>query len=256
MSLFPTASKATLVAEMRADRLLLAGGTYFKSSALTDDFIYGKLISAEADAARRLRVFFEPTIIFSGDPSADEITAAGSTPWVEESAYDYEPELWNTEDWGYLVLRNKLISSIASVEFTYPLPAAGSFRIPDNWIRVDKKAGHVRFVPAAASAMSGAFGAMIMSMMAGGRIVPQMVKVRYVAGMVNAARDYPDLVDLIKKMAVLRIVNDAFVPQSGSISADGLSKSFSADVDKFATGVDLMVNTLRDSIHGVRCIVL
>ena len=102
----------------------------------------------------------------------------------------------------------------------------------------------------------GSFGSMILTMMAGGRNVPQMLKIRYVAGMVNAARDYPDLINLIKKMAVLRIIDDSFIPQSGSISADGLSKSFGVDVDKFANRVDVMLTALRDSIHGIRCMVL
>lgn len=254
MSLFPT--KATIVAELRADRLVLAGGNYFKASSLTDDFIYGKVIAAEADAARRLRVLLEPTTVFAGEPSADEITAVGTGLWIEESGYDYEPDLWNMEDWGYLVLRNKLVSSVTSVEFVYPSPVAGIFKMPDNWIRLDKKAGHLRFVPAGSNMSIGAMGSMMITMMAGGRNVPQMLKIRYVAGMVNAARDYPDLIDLIKKMAVLRIINDAFVPQSGSISADGLSQSFSADVDKFSAGIDSMIDTLRESIHGIRMCVL
>lgn len=254
MSLFPV--EATIVDELRADRLVLAGGTYFKAGALSDDYIYGKVLAAEAEAARRLRVLLEPTTVFAGEPSAAEIAAVGVNPWIEESGYDYEPELWNPEDWGYLVLRNRLVSSITSVEFVYPLPVAGSFRIPDSWIRLDKKAGHIRFVPAAASAMSGAFGSMILSMMAGGRIVPQMIKVRYVAGMVNAARDYPDLIGTIKKMVVFGIFKDAFVAPSGSISADGLSRSFSQDLDKHSAQIDAELDHLRESLHGVRCMVL
>ncbi|MFZ4538509.1 hypothetical protein [Propionivibrio sp.] len=254
MTLF--ASKTQIVAELRADRLILAGGTYFNTSDITDDYLYSKLIAAEADAARRLRVLLEPTTVFAGEPTDAEITAVGTSPWIEEAAYDYEPELWNTEDWGYLVLRNKLVSKITSLEFVYPAPVAGSFLMPPSWIRLDKKAGHLRFVPGGSSMSVGAFSTMILSMMAGGRHVPQMIRVRYTAGMANAARDYPDLIDLIKKMAVLRIINDAFVPQSGSISADGLSQSFSADVDKFSSGVDSMLGTLRDSLQGVRCMVM
>lgn len=254
MSLFPV--KATIVAELRADRLVLAGGTYFKASALSDDYIYGKVLAAEAEAARRLRVFLESTTVFAGEPSADEISAVGTAPWAEESGYDYEPELWNTEDWGYLVLRNKLVSSVSSVEFVYPSPVAGVFRMPDNWIRLDKKAGHIRFVPAGSNMSVGSFGSMILTMMAGGRHVPQMLKIRYVAGMVNAARDYPDLINTIKKMAVFGIFKDAFVAPSGSISADGLSRSFSQDLDKHSAQIDSEIDHLRDSIHGVRCMVL
>lgn len=256
MTIFAATDKPAIVAELRATRLLVAGNAYFKAAALTDDYLYGKLLSAEADAARRLRVLFEPTTIFAGEPSSDEITAVGTSPWLEEAAYDYEPDLWSPEDWGYLVLRNPLVSSIASIEFVYPSTVAGIFRIPDNWIRLDKKVGHIRFVPTSLSTMTGAFGAMMLSMMAGGRNIPSMIKVRYVAGMANAARDYPDLIDLISKMAVLRIIEDAFVPQSGSISADGLSQSFSADVDKFKDSMDKKLDALRDALHGVRCMVM
>lgn len=62
--------------------------------------------------------------------------------------------------------------------------------------------------------------------------------------------------DLIQKMAVLRIIEDAFVPQSGSISADGLSRSFSADAAKFAARVDDQLDALRQSLHGIRCMVM
>lgn len=254
MTLFAT--NAAVVAELRADRLVLSGSLYFNAADLTDDYIYNKVLSAEADAARRLRVFLEPTTVFAGEPSADEIASVGTAPWIEEAGYDYEPELWNAEDWGYLVLRNKLVSRIVSLEFVYPSPAAGSFKFPDTWMRLDKKAGHIRFVPAGATMQVGALSAMILSMMAGGRTVPQMIKARYIAGMSNAAKDYPDLIDLIKRMAVLRIINDAFVPQSGSISADGLSQSFSTDIDKLAAGVDAQIEALRTSIHGIRCMVL
>ena len=254
MTLF--ADKEKVVAELRLNRLILAGGSYFTANDLDDDYLYSKLIAAEVDASRRLRVFFLPTMVFAGEPSDAEIAEVGDAPWVEEAAYDYEPELWNTEDWGYLVLRNKLISKVVSLEFVYPAPAASTLHVPASWMRVDKKAGHIQFVPAGGTMAVGAFSAMIMSMMAGGRTIPQMVKIRYLAGMTNAARDYPDLIDLVKKMAVLRIINDAFVPQSGSISADGLSQSFSADVDKFSAGVDSMLNTLRDSLQGIRCMVM
>lgn len=253
MSLFPT--KATIVAELRADRLVLAG-KYFKASALSDDYLYSKVVTAEAQAARSLRVPLEPTTFFAGEPTADEITAVGTNPWQEESAYDYEPDLWNPEDWGYLVLRQKPVISVSLVEFVYPSPVAGTFAIPANWIRLDKKAGHIRFVPAGASVMSGAFGSMILSMMAGGRNVPQMIRVRYVAGLSNAATAYPDLISLIKKMTVLSIMSDAFTAQSGSISADGLSQSFSADLDKFKGGIDGELDALRQSIHGIRMAVL
>jgi hypothetical protein len=57
-------------------------------------------------------------------------------------------------------------------------------------------------------------------------------------------------------MTVLSIMSDAFTEQSGSISADGLSQSFSADLDKFKGSIDGELDTLRQSIHGIRMAVL
>lgn len=67
---------------------------------------------------------------------------------------------------------------------------------------------------------------------------------------------YPDLVDLIKRSAMLRVLNDRFLPQSGSISADGLSRSFSADLEKYQQQFDDSVNMLLDEIHGPRFAVM
>jgi hypothetical protein len=54
-------------------------------------------------------------------------------------------------------------------------------------------------------------------------------------------------------------VEDAFVPQSGSISADGLSQSLSVDVSKYHDAVDAILNGppnsnggLMTRIHGIR----
>ena len=85
-----------------------------------------------------------------------------------------------------------------------------------------------------------------------GRNVPLMMQIRYVAGLQNASRDYPDLRDLVQKMAVLNLLADLFLPQSGSISADGLSQSLSMDLDKYRQSVAERIETVRQAIHGVR----
>lgn len=247
------ADQTAAVADMQAERLRLSSGSYFKVAELSATYIYAKLLAAEAEVSRRLRVRLEPTIVFAGEPTADEITAAGETPWLEEAAYDYEPDLWTPEDWGYLVLRNKPVSRIDLVEFIYPSPVAGVFRLPESWIRLDKKYGHVRFVPTGSALSVGAFGSMVLSMMSGGRNVPQMIRVRYRTGLTTVP---PDLVDLIKKFATLKILEDAFIEQSGSISADGLSQSVSLDLDKYNEAFDKKLESFRQSIHGVVCAVL
>ena len=65
------------------------------------------------------------------------------------------------------------------------------------------------------------------------------------------------------KKAVLKILEDSFLPQSGSISADGLSQSLSVDMEKYHDMIDRTLNGgkgsnggLMTAIHGVRIGVL
>jgi len=254
MTLF--ADKPAALAILRS-MLIEAAGSYINVAAIHNDTLYRKLLAAEKSAQRRLRVFLEPTKVFAGEPTAGELAALPTGAlWVEESGYDYEPDRWNTDQWGYLVLRNIFVSKVDSVQFVYPAPASALFTIPPSWIRLDKKAGHIRFVPAG-TAMSGAtFSAFILSAMYGGRTVPQMIQVRYTAGLADAAEDYPDLIDLIYKMAIVLAINDSFPAQSGSISSDGLSQSNSLDMSKWQEVIDASLENMRDSMHGVRCMVL
>jgi hypothetical protein len=96
----------------------------------------------------------------------------------------------------------------------------------------------------------------MLSMLSGGRNIPQMMHIRYTAGLKDVFTDYPDLVDLIYKMAALRMVEDAFLPQSGSISADGLSQTLSIDVDKYEATIEGKLDTLLQSLHGARMMIM
>lgn len=249
--------EAAVVAEMRAGRLALAAETYFDLDDLSDDYIYGKLIAAEAETARQLRVFLEPTVIVPDDApqsEIDDLENAG-TVYATEPAYDYDPQFFMGERWGYIVTRFRPIVSVASIRFSYPAPTNQIFDIPQDWIRLDRKYGHIRLVPASA-AFSAPLSSFLMQALGGGRTIPMMIRVRYTAGLSDAVGKWPDLVDVIKKMAVLRIILDKFQPQSESISGDGLSQSISADTAKFHDGIDNKLDDLRDAIHGPRMTVV
>lgn len=242
---------------LRKDRLmLLASSILADAGALSEPYLLGKLKAAEADAERRLRVFFGPVTVFPRTPTDEEVDGLNGGRWAEEAPYDYEPGLWSSEDWGYLVLRQKPVVAIEEVKLAYPAPTTGFFTVPLDWLRVDKRVGHVRFVPTGSALSAGPLSAFLLSAMGGGRTIPQMIQIRYKAGLQNVAQDYPDLLDLVRKMAVVRVVQDAFLPQSGSISADGLSQSVSVDMDKYSAAVESGLDTLRESIHGVRMMVL
>lgn len=253
MTLF--ADKTQVVTELRADRLLLAGRSYFSASTLSEDYIYGKLLAAEAEISRRLRVLLEPTIVFAGPPTSEEIAAAGAAPWIEEPAYDFDPDMYTGDRWSLIPTRQRPIIAVQSFAFVYPTPITSRFNVPQEWLRIDKKYGQIRVVPSGVAA-SSPVALYLMQSMGGGRGVPQMIHIRYTAGLVNAGRDYPDLIDLIKKLATLKIMEDAFVPQSGSISADGLSQSSSMDLSKYHDAVDAKIEVLRQSLNGIRMMVM
>ena len=72
----------------------------------------------------------------------------------------------------------------------------------------------------------------------------------------------PEILDVIKKKAVLNVLADSYIPQSGSISADGLSQSMSMDISKYSDAIDDIINGpkgtnggLMTRIHGIRSMV-
>lgn len=238
------------LAKFRSDRL--PSIAQFLPLTVSDDFLWSKLKSAEADVAHKLRVFLTPTRVFAGTPTQSEIDALAGAPYSEEPAYDFESDMGQGDRWGFFPTRQKPIISVQKVEFVW-LGSQSSFAIQADWVRVDKKYGHVQFVPTGQSAASMPLSMFMMQAMGGGRTIPHMIHVRYTAGLENAAGDYPDLLDLIQRMAMARMLGDAMLPASGSISADGLSQSMSPpDLDKMGESLDKAVGSIRDRIHGIR----
>jgi hypothetical protein len=240
------------VARFRAERMGFIR-RYFDDE-ISDEYIWETLKAAEADAAHALRVLLVPTTVFASEgPTEADLVELNGAPWVVEPAYDFEPNNWKGDAWGWITTRQMPIISIDAVEFTWPGNANPVFAIPKTWIRADRKYGHVQFVPYQSIASTMSLSMYMMTTMGGGRTMPQMIQMRYVAGLENVARDYPDLVSLVYRMATIRMLTDAVLPASGSISAAGLSQSFAApDFDKLQAAVDVALNRLRDKIHGIR----
>lgn len=251
MSLFP--DMQTAVATFCRDRI---AGTPLAGQTLDEDFLAAQLRAATVDAGLALRVFLEPTLVLPESASQAERDALDEdgTPWVEEPGYDLEGDFFSGERWGYLVTRHRPIVAVHSMQFVYPQPYSGVFTVPADWIRTDKKYGHIRLVPGT-QAFAAPLSAWVMQVMGAGRTVPQMIQLRYTAGLRNAAQQYPELVDLVQRMAALRMLQGQFVGASSSISADGLSESRSLDLDKFQGDIDHHLERLRQVIHGVQCLV-
>ncbi len=259
-ALFP--NRFTVVAQLRRDQLLLLAQNHFPGVTLDDDYVWEKLRAAEAQISRTLRVKFKPTTMFPTEPTQEQIDALNGAPWEVDTGYDYDPAMYGGSRWGFIQTHHVPIVSLSGIRFTYPAKGGAAFDIPSDWLQVDEKYGHIRILPVSATA-AAMLNPYMMGILSSGRVIPNMVQVSYVAGLTNAARDYPDLLDVVKKMAVLKLISDGFLPQSGSISADGLSQSMSIDMSKYEDSIDVILNGppganggLKAAIHGIRMAVM
>lgn len=258
-ALFP--SRLVALAKLRRDRLTMLAASIMPDLKVSDDFLWEKLLAAEAQVGHALRVPLQPTHFFPYDPTPEQIAALGGKPWAVDPPYDYNPSDWYGDKWGMVITRQKPIQSIVGMKFVYPSPAQTIVDVPADWIRADKKYGQVQIVPTG-TAYQAMLGGLFMSSLSGGKTLPFTVALEYVAGLANVQKMFPELVDAVVKMAVVKIVQDGFMPQSGSISADGLSQSMSVDVSKYETSVDTILNGengnggLVAAIHGIRSMVL
>ena len=245
------------VTSLRTDRLIVAAGTYAPGVVLTDTYLLSQILAAEAEVARRLRVLLEPTTVFAYPVTEAETDALDGAPWVEEAAYDYDQDYFWPDRWGYLVTRQRPVISVAFVRLNYPNPTTSFFTIPADWLRLDKKYGHLRFVPASATAIVP-LGAYMLQVLGGGTTIPAMIELRYTAGLSDARNKWPDLVDVILKLAAVKVVEGFIRPASASISADGLSQSLSVKTSDYRDLIETQLfgpkgcnGGLKTAIHGI-----
>lgn len=250
--------RATGIAALRADLMAGAAGRLPPETVADDDLLWSRLKAAEAECERRLKVFFEPVKIIPDDAPDAEVQALedAGTRYAQEAAFDYEQGMFLPDEFGMLSLGNRPLISVESVAISMPTPFMQAFNVPADWLRLDKRAGCLRFYPTM-TAMGIPAAVMGMGVWASGNY-PNAIKVRYTAGLKNAARDYPDLVDVVKKIAVLKFMEAAFLASSGSISADGLSQSESVNPADWADQIDRILfgpkgsnGGLYTAIHGL-----
>lgn len=254
--------KDFIVSDIRTDQLYLLALSILPNLSITDDYIWDRVVAAEADASRRLRVRFVPTAFFPIAPTSDQIAAlTPGMPYDIDPAYDYDPNMFQGDNWSFIQLRNKPLISVTSMAYAYPSENDLNYTIPTDWLKFDLKYGQIRLVPTSniTLAMLGGF---LIQLIGAGRVIPHILNLTYIAGLTDVWKNFPDIIDLVKKMAVLRIIGDAFMPQSGSISADGLSQSMSVDVSKYQEMIDVMIDGragsnggLKTAIHGIRTMV-
>lgn len=225
-----------------------------------DDTLLEQLNAAAADVEGQLKVRLQPTTFFPDPPSQAEIDALPETmQWEWEPGQDYRPEFFGSGNWGWMVLRHKPVISIEFIRFAYPNPGSQNFTIPSEWIRFDPKYAQVNLVPNSAS-FTAPLTAFAMQMMAGGGMIPFALQIKYVAGLTGVKTDpvWGALRNAILMSATASLLEIAAPPQSGSISADGLSQSVSMDPSKYREMVDKALfgpkganGGLWTQIHGI-----
>lgn len=254
--------KDIVVDEIRRDRLMAATAGVLQDVKVSDDYLWDKVRAAESEISHTLRVPLVPTRFFANQPTQEQIDALDGMAWAIDPAYDYTPDMFHFEKWGYFITRQRPIISVEGMRFAYPSANHGFFNVPNDWIRIDARFGHIRLVPSS-PAIFATMDAFIMTALAGSRTIPFMIQLEYTAGLTDVETTYPELLDVIKKKAVLKIVADAFLPQSGSISGDGLSESVSVDMAKYHEAIDEIINGpdgsnggLMSKLHGIRMLVM
>lgn len=246
------------VAAFRSDRLAPVQALYFSTATFSDAYLLQQMQAAEQDIAKALKVYLQPTHIFPFVPTQDQINALPSgLDWEDEPGYDYDYQFFQGERWGYIVVRHIPIISVTSIKLAYPNPTSTVWQIPNDWLRLDRKYGHIRLVPASSTYVAP-LGAFLMQALGGGSSIPSMIQVEYDAGL-NAKSEWPAVIDVIMKKALLKIMQGAYVPGSKTSSADGLSQSLSFKIQDYEDQIQTTLfgpkgsnGGLWTAIHGIQ----
>ena len=252
-------TQSVVVPQFLANRLTNAIARLAPGTTFDPQYLWWKILAAEKKLSDDLRVWFQPRQVLpdASDPSiAAGILAANPAAIIEyEPGYDYDPSFFGGDRWGLMELRHRPSLAVQSIYFQYPTPGQGLWYIPPDWVRLDKKFGHLNLVPTQ-NTIAMPLNAYILSVLGGGRKIPLMLQVQYTAGLENVLTQWPEIVDLILKMAALSVLDDLYLPSSRSQSIDGLSQSISFDPDKIRTDIDNRTELLRQKISGPRMMIL
>lgn len=246
MSIF---DKSQAIDEMQNERMPAVVNMYLGGAMPSPLALWNSVLAAEAEVARKLGgVSLEPVEIFSvAQPTAQELVELNGAPFLVETGYDMEGGMLGTFQWTCIQLRQRPVLAIRSVKIVYPTISTPIYDVPLDWIYIDSKAGLLEFTPKPTPA-GMAPSIMGAAMMARGAQVPQMVRIRYQAGLTPKHPCMPEIKDLIMRAAMARHLK--FAPQSSSISADGLSQSKSFSLDTYTKAIDAELSGLKDRIMG------
>ena len=244
------------VASLRRDRLFGPAQAWMAGVPLSDEYLLERLLAAERETEKRLRTFLRPREVVPAGTPPEEIAAleAAGGSVVVEPGYDHDPRAQINEAWGAIDLRHRPVSAVRGVR--YDFSSGLVFDVPPEWLRLDAKYGRLQFVPTQLALAQASLSGAVLSALAGGRTLPLAVKVRYRAGLENAAEDHPDILSLVKRMAVLDTLDDQFFPGQGSSSLDGLAQSWEWDGAKHRAALDDALERAASALRGIRLAVL
>lgn len=229
---------------------------YLDGHMPSPESLWASLLAAEAEVARKLQVSLEPLEVFAVTPPGDaELTALAGKPYVVDPGIDLPPGFFDIGGWGTVQLPRRPLIAVHEVKFVYPMWQTTLYTVPPAWILPDASAGQIQFLPTPSvlGMPISVIGAQVLSN-AAGQTIPQVLRVRYTAGLQASDPCMPDVIDLILRLAALRLIK--FAPQSGSISADGLSQSSSSDTARFQESIDAEFADLRQRLLGPQWSVL
>lgn len=235
------------VKEIKTDRLFGLLCHLAPAEGWSDDYLERKIREAEDGFEREMGLLLRTQRI-KCEPKPDD------TDWdIEESAYDYDADFFAGERWGYLRLRRYPVQSVQRLFFSYPNREAVVFEVPLSWVRLEKPYGLIRLVPDKQAAFA-AFNSYLLSIFSGGRGIPQSIVVEYTAGLTEKQlqADFSDVLEWIKRQAVVNIAADGLMPGSLSNSADGFSQSISAKLSDYREDQEKQFKAMKQKIKGVR----
>lgn len=245
------------ITKMRRDMLVRSAIIHSKKP-MSDDYLWDKLRAAEKDLEHRLKTTFTPCHYIPMKPTPDQLEKLSGTRWDIDPGYDYSRKNQRTDAWGMLTVRKKPLIDVIKMRTTFPAQGSTLYDYPPDWLRIYPKYGQIQIVPTGTGAVLSSSSVAIVQQLAMTSI-PLMMQIEYTAGLKDVHTEYPDLIDVIYKTAVVKITEDLMAPSSGSISADGLSQSISIDTAKYRDMIDAAINGtgsgnggLMVQIHGVR----
>lgn len=242
-SLFP--DRVSTLASVRRDYLpaLMVG---YGKVAITDQFLWARLMAAEAHIAHVFRVPLRPTTFFPVHPTPEQIAALDGEPWAIDPAYELDPHDVQYGGTRTLKLRQVPVIEVQRVDMVYPGHQSPNYSLPLQWMRLDAKYGHLQIVPIGSQfgvAMPSA--GLALAVAAGGAVIPQVFHITYLAGLEGLSVNYPDLVDIAMRLMCIGVLQARVPPQSSSISGDGLSQSVSAP------DFGAMIEQIDDELDGI-----